>query len=74
MPNSLDRGHRNFIEGIGGYSNHRHRVIGGGNVLREADLYDPGQAATEYKEQNTAYHHHKSPGYDAISSCTCPSG
>lgn len=42
MPNSLDRGDRDFVEGIGGYGNHRHRVIDGGNVLRETDLYDPG--------------------------------
>ena len=74
MPGSLDRGDCDFVEGIGGNGDHRHRVIGGGNVPREADLYDPGQAATEHKEQNPAYHHHKSPGYDAISSCTCPSG
>lgn len=74
MPNSLDRGDRDFVEGIGGYGDHRHRVIGGGNVLRETDLYDPGQDATEHKEQDTAYHHHKPPGYNAISPCTSPSG
>lgn len=74
MPNPLDRGHRDFVKGVGGYGDHRHRVIGGGNVLREADLYDPCQADTEHKEQNAAYHHHISPGYDSISSFTCPSG